>query len=280
MDPTFLRGVGGPLSAFPVAEPSRLVEGFIARNSNAFGPDLHSLAADLSGLPASLRQGLLEAIQAQLPPLQAGILERIAEEVAGVAPAPMGLDGVLSEKALEIAKKSPTLMADLTALEAEGWKVELGATGGGSYADRNTKTVTLDPNTAANDLHAVQVLAHEVGHAAFDHQPDFSSKDAYVNGALADEGMATIKNLDVRREVLAAGGPDIGLPGDPANHAGYIAAYEQYLKDGDVEKAASAIGQVFGQGEVTSTTGQTYADYYGGWYDDTFGQKQPVPLAS
>ena len=38
--------------------------------------------------------------------------------------------------------------------------------------------------------------------------------------------------------------------------------------------AQQSIGAQFGRGEITSNTGQPYADYYGGWYDQTFPPKK------
>lgn len=118
------------------------------------------------------------------------------------------------------------------------------------------------------------MLSHEVGHATYTYTPDYSSNAAYVNGALADEGAATMKNIQIQREILANGGPDIGIAGTPANHAGYNAAYDAYLKTGDASAARQSIGTIFGSGEQTSTTGQTYSDYYGSWYDKTYGTKK------
>ena len=38
--------------------------------------------------------------------------------------------------------------------------------------------------------------------------------------------------------------------------------------------ARQSIGTTFGKGEITSTTCQPYADYYGGWYDKVKGGKK------
>ena len=95
-----------------------------------------------------------------------------------------------------------------------------------------------------------------------------------MNGTLADEGAATMKNIQVQREITAAGGPDIGIAGNSANHASYNNAYNQYLKDGNAAAARQSIGTTFGKGEITSTTGQPYPDYYGGWYDKVKGGKK------
>jgi hypothetical protein len=51
----------------------------------------------------------------------------------------------------------------------------------------------------------------------YSYTPDYSSKAAYVNGTLADEGAATMKNIEVQREIKANGGPNIEIAGNPAN---------------------------------------------------------------
>ena len=178
-----------------------------------------------------------------------------------------GMSTGLGSAVDQIVAQSPTLQADLTKLQEEGWSIEYGTAGGGSWADRGTRTIVLDSNLRNTPKTATQALAHEVGHARYAYRPDFSSRSAYVNGALADEGAATLKNIQVQREIIANGEPDIGIAGSAANHAAYEAAYEQYLKDGNEVAARQSIGAIFGTGETTSTTGQTYADYYGGWYD-------------
>ncbi|WP_369678973.1 hypothetical protein [Burkholderia ubonensis] len=114
---------------------------------------------------------------------------------------------------------------------------------------------------------ATQTLAHEVGHATYPLREDCSSKAAYVNSTLEDEGAATINNIKVRREVLANGGQDIGIAGNSTNHASYNKAYDQFLLDGDADAARRAIGEQIGEGELTSNTRQPYAEYYGNWYD-------------
>lgn len=68
-----------------------------------------------------------------------------------------GVDGV--------AAKSPTLQKDLADLQKDGWNIEYGPKGGGSSANRATKTIVLDGNLQSNPNAATQVLSHEVGHA-------------------------------------------------------------------------------------------------------------------
>jgi type VI secretion system secreted protein VgrG len=44
------------------------------------------------------------------------------------------------------------------------------------------------------------------------------------------------------------------------------------LSNGAIKEseARTQIGRIFGKGEQTSTTGQYYEDYYGGWYDKNY----------
>jgi len=76
-----------------------------------------------------------------------------------------------------------------------------------------------------------------------------------------------MSNIRTQREILANGGWDIGVAGK--NHAVYHAAYDAFLQSGDAAACRDAIGTVIGN-EITSTTGQTCFQYYGGWYDEAF----------
>jgi type VI secretion system secreted protein VgrG len=183
------------------------------------------------------------------------------------APAGQGNPSGLGGSADRLIEQSPTLQADLERLKREGWVVEYGPEGAGSFANRELKTITLDGALRADPMQATQVLSHEVGHACYPYQADMSSRAAYVNGALADEGAATMKNIQVQREIIANGGPDIGLAGNAANHAGYNNAFDQYQRTNDAAQARAEIGRLFGNGERTSTTGQTYAEYYGSFFN-------------
>ncbi|MDR2259352.1 MAG: hypothetical protein LBE06_00120, partial [Azoarcus sp.] len=185
---------------------------------------------------------------------------------SSATPPPSLADG-LDPATQAIIAKSPTLQKDLVELKAKDWTIVDGPAGGGCTANRDHKIITLDSNLKGHPKETVQAIAHEVGHAQYDYKADTSSKSAYLKGTLADEGAATIKNIEVQREILANGGPDIKIAGSQANHAAYNAAYDQYRKDNNVAAAHDTIGGIFGKGERTSNTGQTYEDYYGGSYD-------------
>jgi len=182
----------------------------------------------------------------------------------------------LEESVDKLAAKSPSLQKDIKQLQADGWKIDYGTAGKGSFADRNSipPKITIDSALQGQTEQATQTLAHEVGHALHPYKDDLSSKAAFLKGTLGDEGAATLNNIKVQREIIKNSGPDIGIAGNPANHAAYTKAYDQMLKDGNAAAARDAIGTVFGSGEQTSTTLQSYADYYGGWYDQSFPPKK------
>jgi|GEM_PF-4929646 len=174
----------------------------------------------------------------------------------------------LSPEVDALAAKSPSLQADLKQLQNEGWTIKYGAAGAGSTADRSQKVITID--SSYNAQQATQVLAHEVGHATYKGGVDYSTKQNYVNSMLADEGAATLNNIKVQREIIANGGPDVGIAGNSANHAKYNNIYDNYLKDGNAAKACKDIGAIFDQGERTSVDGKKYSEYYGNWYDSVY----------
>ena len=159
-------------------------------------------------------------------------------------------------------------------LEKNGWDVIYGPAGGGSITNRLDKTIAIDGSSLSNAAQAVQLIAHEIGLAQCLAIPDVSSKTAYLSNVFENEGAAIMKGIQARREILANGGPDIGLPGHPANHAAYNAVYNQYLKDGDAAAARTAIGNIFAKYESPPISpNQTYREYYGDYYDKYYGER-------
>jgi hypothetical protein len=186
----------------------------------------------------------------------------------------LGINKTFGADVAKIVAKSPTLTNDLKALEKAGWKI-VSQTGGGSTCNKATKTITVDTQ-GSDAANIVQTLAHEAGHARYTGKVDTSSKKAFVDSNLADEGAATLNNIKVQREILKNGGPDIGISGNSSNHAAYNKAYDNYVKTGNATTARAEIGAIFGNGEITSNTGQTYSDYYGSFYDANYAPK-PAP---
>lgn len=181
----------------------------------------------------------------------------------------------LGDAANALLAKSPTLQRDLVQLKKDDWKFSYGEKGKGSFAERASdgpSRITLDGAYKDDPKGTIQTLAHEVGHAKYKYIPDLSNKAACLDAYLSDEGAATLKNIEVQREILANGGPDIGIAGSPGNHAEYNRAYDAYRQSGNASQARSDIGAIFGGGERTSNTEQTYADYYGDWCDKNAGK--------
>ncbi|MCA2127700.1 type VI secretion system tip protein VgrG [Enterobacter hormaechei] len=170
-----------------------------------------------------------------------------------------------------LVDKSPTMKNDIATLKKRGWTFEEGEAGKGTFANRQTRVITVDKNELGNPKAVVQSLSHESGHALYEPNIDVSSRDAYLNSALSDEGAATLNNIRVQREILANKGGDIGIAGNPANQTQYNRIYDS-LERGAIKEseARTQIGRIFGKGEQTSTTGQYYEDYYGGWYDKNY----------
>lgn len=163
-----------------------------------------------------------------------------------------------------LLEMSPTLQADLDALQADGYTVRWGNAGGGSWIDSGAREIVIDSNMQGNGTALAMVIAHETGHHKFSEPDNRDSKDEMVMVLLRDEAAATINNAQVRNEILAAGGPDIGFPGI---HAAEYQAITDQLLSGEItqEEALSQIAEQF-KTEQTSTTGQTYEEYYGqGW---------------
>ncbi|WP_034912068.1 hypothetical protein [Erwinia sp. 9145] len=173
-----------------------------------------------------------------------------------------------------LVSKSPTLSRDLDTLDKRRWLIKEGPAGKGTFADRSNKSVNIDSNELTQPERAVQALSHEIGYALYTPETDLTSKEAYLNSALSDEGAATLKNIEVQREILKNGGNDISIAGNSANKDSYNMIYDKMVSKSIGRKTAEEqIGRIFGKGEVTSTTGDSYEKYYGGWYDKTYPNK-------
>lgn len=192
----------------------------------------------------------------------------------GAAAAPAGpKEGDAVKVDEKILKNSPTLSKQLEQLQKDGWSIKYGKAGKGSFASRASKSITIDPDSGSSPEQLTQTVSHEVGHATYKKEPDKSSKKAYVDSKLAGEGAATLNNIKVQREIKKNGGKDIGIAGTQTKK--YDKAYDEYEKDGDEDNARTKIGEIFGNGETTSNTNETYNDYYGDSYDKYIKPKGP-----
>lgn len=171
-----------------------------------------------------------------------------------------------------IATKSPTLQGQLKQLDDKGWTFGYGeAPPSKTIYGPKQPHIEISPDLQNRPGVVVQQLSHEVGHALHPTQWDSSSRAAYIDSALRGEGWATLNNVAVERDILAGGGPDIGIASANPSLLGpqYQAIYQQYTLSGDANTAVNAIGRLYGQHEITGG-GVPYADYYGGAYDRSF----------
>jgi type VI secretion system secreted protein VgrG len=196
---------------------------------------------------------------------------------SGAAPSGPAANTTLGSNVDALVSQSPALARDVQALLAAGWTIRY-TTGSetGSYADENRREIVVDSASRSNPAVVVQTLAHEVGHANHPNvyvAPSGLTRPEYVarntDAQLAGEGAATLRNAEARAQILANGGPDIGIAG--AQSAQYDAIYRQYAA-GNLTRgqAEHQIGQLFGAGETTSNTNQSYRTYYGAAYEQAW----------
>jgi hypothetical protein len=179
---------------------------------------------------------------------------------------------------------SPTMVANLNKMKGKV-DIEYGLPGKGTFYDANGKPrpkLVVDPLMASNPAMIAQLGSHESGHANYTPDPYVPAKGLrradYVaqntNRDLKNEGEAAMTNMQVRQEILAAGGPDIGTNG--AQAAKYNQIYQKYPNAADRDKARQEIANTWGAGETPSTAPtQNYAQYYGGPYGQQWDKENP-----
>ncbi len=123
-----------------------------------------------------------------------------------------------------IIPKSPTLNDQYrNDLIKDGWRIRYdGAPGKGTYTESWTKTIVVDSNYKGNPALEANSLAHEFGHATHTLGGGPSTQDLLNN-----EGIATMNNIMVQREILAGGGPDIGIAGNDPTKFDFNTVYDQ-----------------------------------------------------
>jgi type VI secretion system secreted protein VgrG len=154
----------------------------------------------------------------------------------------------------DIISKSPSLVERLEAHQNRpDAKIIEGTPGGGSSYDPTNGTLTIDPEHAKGNTLA-KVLAHESGHFpqhSCDLPPYTDSENSYVNCRVDAEGTAVLQNIKVQREIIANGGPDIGINGS------FPQVYNQIFDQQEAgliskSEAEARIGSIIGQFERSS----------------------------
>ena len=129
---------------------------------------------------------------------------------------------------------------------------------------QNNKIIYVDPNNKHNINYIVGAIAHEGGHAQYDFNPDYTSKDSFLSSTYKDEGAAMFAQIEARNEILANGGPDISN-GDKSFQQ-YEVLYNKYKDNPD--QAYQVIGNAYVENGNTSNTGEPYTIYYERSYYD------------
>lgn len=176
-----------------------------------------------------------------------------------------------SDDVIDLAGRSPNLQRQIAEHQAAGGTIRHTTQGeSGSFFDPTSREIAIDPNMTPEQQ--TNALAHELGHATNPTQtpdPATVGRDEYVKACLRDEAYAQHSSGVARNEIAANGGRDIGPPAssDPARAAEYQTISNE-LQNGQVDHDV-AMGDMESlmRQETTSTTGDNYADYYGGHWD-------------
>ena len=180
-----------------------------------------------------------------------------------------------------LVSKSPTATQNVQNLRAQGWTLQYGPAGGGTYTDVDKKVIVLDANEQSNPSEAAISVAHEASHALVPVKEVPASgltRAEYikqnVEQELRGEAAATLNNAQARDEILSNGGPDIGIAG--AQSKQYASIYKQY-KAGKItrQQAEQQIAKAYGSGEKTSNTNQNYRKYYEQFYAQSWDAQYP-----
>ncbi|MCO7472134.1 hypothetical protein NJG16_18870 [Stenotrophomonas maltophilia] len=141
--------------------------------------------------------------------------------------------------------------------------------------------IVIDENAIGQGSRIARSLSHEVGHHLFTEPSDPTNKQSYVNSKLRGEAAATLSNVQVQREIVAAGGPDIGVSGT-GNRPQQYGAIAVELQAGRINRsqAIEQIAEVFKTEAPSVGPHANYELYYGAYYDQHIAppqRRQPRP---
>jgi hypothetical protein len=168
----------------------------------------------------------------------------------------------------DLVKQSPTLRAQVLQAEQSGYFFRTGSVADGYYTDWDHSTIVIDQ--PLGDATTVSHIAHEVSHATTAQQHSIPAtptmtRDEYVqqnvDNLMHNEGEAQFHASQVRAELQAAGGPDIGIPGTQT--ADYQRVYDEF-RAGTITRAQAIdqMGTSMGNERVSTPPYQPYRDYY------------------
>lgn len=266
----------------------RVFGGTVRRAVDLTGQDLDTLtlagndpdavrAAPGSSAPSPIGEVIVRRPEPASPP--AG--DKSAKSSEGGGGSPPRATTSLGSDVDNVINRSPTLARDVAALRAQRWTYSYARSGAGTFTDANARRIYLDGDERGSPRDAANSVAHESGHALNPPatvQPSGLTRAEFikknVDAELAGEGAATLYNAQVREEILANGGPDIGIPGKQSKT--YTAIYEDY-KAGKLTKseAEARIAEVYGARENTAYANQNYRQYYAEVYGRRWDRMYP-----
>jgi type VI secretion system secreted protein VgrG len=194
-----------------------------------------------------------------------------------------GADTGLGKEVDTLVDASPVLSGKLEQAEKDGWTVQYGVAGEGTYADPNTKTIFIDPTDKGDAAVLANSLAHELGHANYETEAfipmagltrdEFIKQNTYRD--LRGEAEATIAELEVRGDLMASDEKlDSGISGATGDQK--KALWVEY-QAGNISRTelVDQIAGLFATGETTSTTNENYYDYYSQTYAEHWDNANP-----
>nr|CBA75942.1 conserved hypothetical protein [Arsenophonus nasoniae] len=173
-----------------------------------------------------------------------------------------------SEKTQMLISGSTTLSRALKTMEVDGWKLVVAQRGQGTATDLRRKTVFISSRVLNHPNLTIQALSHEIGHIFYTEKPNIKSKSNFISYFLASEGAATIKNIEIQREIINHMAVDIGIMANPRNIKCYNEVYDNYLIDNKFDEATKYIGEIYRYNEITSNNLKPYGQYYNEVYND------------
>jgi hypothetical protein len=160
----------------------------------------------------------------------------------------------------------------------------MGRAGGGCYSDRNAKVVTIDADRLQDPEALTRSLAHELGHVLAGAPGTVfapgMTRDQYIRdntwNDLRGEAEATVVELQVRDDILAAGGQDLGVTGRTA------ADKKRLWSDHQAHKLTRAqlveeLAKLFAYQETTSDTHKPYWEHYAARHAAAWDRNHPTP---
>jgi len=256
------KAAGGVIAPGPAGAPGAAALGAAGAQATA---QAAAQAAGVAGAAAAAGQAIGSAVKAATRAAEDKLIDKTLSK--------------FSQKVRDLAKKSPTLRAELLSLANKGFKINTGPAGKGSFTNSAKKLIVI--GQPDNDANTLSGLAHEVGHGisklpskipATASMTKAQYVKANVDNEMQNEGEAQFNAAQVRAELKKAGGPDIGIPGGQT--AKYQKVYDNYAA-GKITKpqAVSQMGTLMGKETTSTPPSKPYRQYYGDWYRSNWDRK-------